>query len=131
MDRRFKPRVLAVAAGSKVEIVNMDRVYHNAFSVSAAKRFDLGKYPPGRADTLEFERPGVINLHCEIHPDMLGFVVVTPNHAFTRPDSTGAFELPKLPAGRYRVHAWNPRGVETTSDVSMPQRGDVPLEMVF
>jgi hypothetical protein len=127
----FAPRTLAVAAGSQVEFLNLDRVYHNAFSVSSARRFDLGKYPPGRADTVLFEHPGVINLHCDIHPEELGFVVVVPNHVIGRPDSTGAFTLPKLPPGTYALRAWHPRLGELKRSFEVPKRGDVNLELSF
>ena len=127
----YVPHVLAAAAGTAVEFENLDRVYHNTFSVSAAKRFDLGKYAPGALDTVVFERVGVANLHCDIHPDESGFVVVVPNHAFTRPDSLGRFALPKLPRGRYSVRVWHPRLGEISRAVEMPKHGDVELELKF
>jgi plastocyanin len=130
-DLHFVPRVLATAVGGLVEFENLDRVYHNTFSVSAAKRFDLGKYAPGRLDTVVFDRVGVANLHCDIHPDESGFVVVVPNHAFTRPDSLGRFTLPKLPRGEYTVHVWHPRLGEFTRAVTMPKHGDLKLELKF
>jgi hypothetical protein len=129
--RRFTPRVLAVGPGTPVAFRNLDNVYHATFSVSAAKRFDLGRRMPGRSDTVVFARPGVINLHCEIHPDMLGYIVVTPNHAFARPDAAGRYRLPKLPAGAYTVHAFHPRRSEIQRTVEMPPRGDVTLDLSF
>jgi len=130
-NQSFTPRVLAVAAGSDVEFQNLDRVYHNAFSVSPAKRFDLGKYPPGRADTVRFGKPGVVNLHCDIHPQMVGYVVVTPNHAFSRPDSLGRYQLPKLPPGDYTVRVFHPRLGELTREVTVPKRGDLALDIRY
>lgn len=128
---QFKPRVLATTVGTSVEFQNLDHVYHNAFSVSAAKRFDLGKYAPGRADTIEFERSGVVNLHCDIHPEETGFIVVAPNHVMTRPDSLGRYSLPRLPSGSYTVRAWHPRKGEITRTVAMPKRGDVTLDLGY
>jgi len=130
-NRMFAPRVLAIPAGTQVEFQNLDRVYHNAFSVSTARRFDLGKYAPGKTDTVKFDRAGVINLHCDIHPDMLGFIVVTPNHAYVRPDSLGHFTLPKLPAGPYTVRVWHARRGEIRRAIDMPARGDVDLDLSF
>ena len=123
--------MLAVARGTSVEFQNLDRVYHNAFSVSVAKRFDLGKYPPGTRDTVLFDRAGAINLHCDIHPDMVGFVVVLPNHVFCHPDSMGAYQLPSLPGGRYSVRVWHPHRGELRRDVVVPRHGDVDLTLVY
>lgn len=130
-ELRFTPRVLATAAGSRVEFANLDRVFHNTFSVSAARRFDLGKYPPGHVDTIAFERAGVANLHCDIHPRETAFVVVVPNHAYARPDSFGRFSLPKLPAGVYTVRVWHPRLGDLRRKVTMPRRGDLALEFNY
>lgn len=128
---KFMPRVTAAAAGTLVEFENLDHVYHNTFSVSSAKRFDLGKYAPGALDSVIFDRVGVANLHCDIHPDESAFVVLVPNHAFTRPDSLGRFVLPKLPKGQYRLRVWHPRLGEISRAVEMPKRGDVELELKF
>jgi plastocyanin len=131
MDRRFMPRVISVTPGTAVEFRNRDLVYHNAFSVSVAKRFDLGRYPPGKADTVMFDRAGVVNVHCDIHPDMSGYVVVVPNHAFDRPDSLGSYALPSLPPGKYALHVWHPRMGELRRDVEIPKHGNVDLPLVF
>lgn len=130
-DRRFMPRVISVTQGTSVEFLNRDLVYHNAFSVSVARRFDLGRYPPGKANTVRFERAGVVNVHCDIHPDMSGYVVVVPNHAFDRPDSLGSYALPKLPPGRYALRVWHPRLGELRRDVEIPKHGNVELPLVF
>ena len=85
----FQPRVVAIAVGSRLVLRNQDEVWHGAFSVSPGHRFDLGKRAPGRGDTLRFDSTGVVALRCDIHPDMSAWVIVTPNHAFRRPDSAG------------------------------------------
>lgn len=130
-EDRFAPRVVAVPAGSRIEFANSDRFYHSAFSVSGAKRFDLGKTPPGRRDTLSFARSGVINLHCEIHPEAVGYVVVTPNRVYAKPDASGRFRLPKLPPGRYTLHAWHPLKGELELPFDVPRRGAVALNPTF
>lgn len=126
---RFIPATTAVAAGTTVEFENQDRVYHNAFSVSSAKRFDLGKYAPRESRKVTFERTGVIKLFCDIDPDETGYVLVTPNRAFVQPDSTGAFEFPKLPAGKYKLRVWHPTRSKIGRDVEMPKKGDVVVEL--
>jgi hypothetical protein len=130
-DDRFSPKVLAVPTGSHVELANRDRFYHSPFSVSEAKRFDLGKTVPGRRDTLTFGRAGVVNMHCEIHPNAVGYVVVTPNRAYATPDSMGHFSIPRLPKGRYVLHAWHPRMGELKLPFDVPKRGAVALDPSF
>ena len=126
---RFFPRVLAVAAGSVVTIRNLDSVWHGTFSVSPAHPFEVGKRPPGSVDTLVFARTGLVPLRCDIHPDMVGYVVVTPNHALTRPDPTGSWRLPELPAGGYVVHAWHPERGELHRSVTVPERGPTGVDL--
>ena len=128
---KFDPRVMSVPVGTRAEFQNLDHVYHNVFSVSPAKRFDLGKYAPGRIDTVAFERAGVINLHCDIHPDELGYIVVTPNHAVARPDSLGHFKLAKLPPGHYTLRIFHPRRGEFERPIDLPKKGDLSVDMAF
>lgn len=128
-DLRFQPRVLAVAAGSAVLLRNEDTVWHGVFSVSPQHAFDVGKRAPGAVDTLRFDSTGVVTLRCDIHPDMSTIVVVTPNHAFTRPDSSGQWRLPGLPPGRYVVHAWHPDGSDLRRPVRVPFWGTVRVAL--
>jgi len=107
-DQCFMPRVVSVAAGSAVDFPNQDPIYHNVFSVSTTRRFDLGKYPKGQSRSVTFPKAGVVNVYCDIHSDMAAFVIVTPNHAYTQPAADGAWALPDLPAGRYLLHVWLP-----------------------
>jgi hypothetical protein len=122
---------MSVPVGTRAEFQNLDHVYHNVFSVSPARRFDLGKYAPGKIDTVDFERAGVVNLHCDIHPDELGYIVVTPNHAVARPDSLGRFRMPKLPPGHYTLRVFHPRRGEFERPVEVPKRGDVSVDLAF
>jgi len=131
MNRRFDPYVLAIAVGDRIAFQNLDRVYHSAFSVSAAKRFDLTRRAPGACDTLTMSRSGVINLHCEIHPDMGGYVVVLPNHAFTFPNEQGQYRLPSLPPGSYTVRAFHPRWGEIQRRVQLDKSGNATLDLAY
>jgi plastocyanin len=130
-NSKFTPRMTLVAAGTDVEFQNLDTVWHNAFSVSTAETFDLGKYPPGRIETVKFDRAGLVNLHCDIHPEETGFVMVMPNHAYVRPDSLGRFTIAKLPAGKYTLHLWHPRLGEATRTIEMPKHGDLDVDVAF
>ena len=127
--RRYQPHILAIAAGSHVVLKNKDDVWHGTFSVSPALTFDLGKRPPGHEDTLGFPLPGLVALRCDIHPAMSAFVMVAPNHAFTRAEADGSWQLPKLPAGHYVVHAWHPEKPELRREVDVPERGEASLTL--
>lgn len=119
----FAPRVVAVAPGDSVDFVNRDRRFHSAFSVSAARRFDLGSIPPRGRRSLRFDKAGTVRVFCTLHSDSSAYVFVAPSKVFTRPDATGSFELPELPAGSYRVRAWHPRHGERSWPVDLPRFG--------
>jgi plastocyanin len=125
----FVPRVLAIAAGDTVDLPNFDPVYHNVFSLSPIKDFDLGRMPRGGSGRVVFERSGLVNVYCGIHSNMAAFVLVLPHHVFARPDNSGAFELPPLPAGHYTVCVWHPDLRGLRREVELEGSGDLVLEL--
>ena len=127
---RFEPRVVAVARGDSVVFVNRDRRWHSPFSVSPAKRFELGSVAPGKSHPLRFERPGIVRVFCKLHADSSALVFVAPNPAWAHPDPSGAFTLPALPPGSYELKAWHPRYGERHWHVELPRRG-VALQLVL
>jgi plastocyanin len=130
-DQAFSARVLACVVGTVVDFPNLDPIYHNVFSVSPVKRFDLGKYPRGRSKQVRFTKPGLVPVFCDIHSNMACFILVLPNRAFTKPDAAGAYALPALPAGSYVVRLWHPDFGEATKTVKVPAVGDVALDLEF
>jgi len=130
-DQAFAPRVLAIAVGTRVDFPNQDPIYHNVFSLSPVRRFDLGKYPRGSSRQVLFEKPGLVKVYCDIHSSMEAFVLVLPHHGFTQPSSSGAFALPDLPAGSYVVHAWQPDLGDVSLTVDVPETGDVSANLSF
>ena len=103
----FLPPLLAIEVGTKVEFPNLDDTYHNIFSYSAAKRFDLGRYPLNETPPpVLFDKPGLVTLRCDIHEHMRGLILVlsTPRFFITEPD--GRFRLTNLAAGHYTLKAW-------------------------
>jgi plastocyanin len=107
-DLTFIPALLPVRVGTKVEFPNFDDTYHNIFSYSPAKRFDLGRY---RADerpvpTQVFDKPGLVTLRCDIHEHMRGLILVLNTPYFVMSDTEGHFRLSGLPVGRYTLKAW-------------------------
>lgn len=123
-QQAFTPHVLAVQKGATVDFPNRDPVYHNVFSVSPAKRFDLGKYAKGQSRSVRFDKPGLVNVYCDIHSDMAAFVYVVPHHVFARPGAGGRFSLPELPAGTYTLRAWHPDRGEKSQVVQVPAQGE-------
>ena len=130
-NQAFSERVLSCVAGTTVDFPNQDPIFHNVFSVSPVKRFDLGKYPRGHSKKVTFNKTGLVQVFCDIHPSMACFILVLPNRAFTRPDDDGAFTLPHLPAGTYTVKAWHPDFGELTRTVRVPASGEAALELEY
>lgn len=109
-DETFEPRVLPVVQGQSVSFPNQDPIYHNVFSVSPLATFDLGQYKASdEPRSVTFDRAGLVPVYCNIHPQMLSYVVVLENDAFAVTAADGRFVIEGLPAGRDLVlHAWTP-----------------------
>ncbi len=130
-DQSFQPRVVPVARGASVDFPNMDPIFHNVFSVSPARRFDLGKYPRPQSRSVRFDTPGVVHVFCDLHADMAAYVVVLPNRAFTQPDERGRYRLPDLPPGRYTVRWWHPDFAAGEREVTLAAGQDAELDVEF
>jgi plastocyanin len=107
--KQFLPRLVVVTRGSTVVFPNHDPFNHNVFSLSPEGPFDLGLYGRGEAKRVEFGRPGVIRVYCNVHAQMRGLVVVQESSLFTQPGSDGSFRLEHVPPGEYLLHAWHER----------------------
>jgi plastocyanin len=106
-DRRFSPDLVVIPAGSSVIFPNMDPIFHNVFSLSKAKSFDLGSFDKGDSRTVVFPKAGIVEVFCHLHPNMAGTIMVTPNRLYARPDATGQYHIPDVPPGQYTVVAWH------------------------
>jgi hypothetical protein len=125
--KRFEPKVLAVAKNATVEFPNTDPVYHNVFSVSGSNRFDLGLYRSGATKSKKFEDAGVVRVYCNIHPQMVGFVLVVDSDyvAVTGPD--GTFRFDNLPPGNYTLKVWSEESGESAQPVSVGAAPGAPV----
>jgi plastocyanin len=133
LDQRnetFVPPVLAVTVGSTVEFPNSDRVYHNVFSLSKPRRFDLGRYPRGQSRSVVFDRPGVVRVFCEIHSHMSAYVLVFAHRFFAVTDADGRFRLEAVPPGSYTLALWNEGTVRARRELRVEANGTVELELV-
>lgn len=130
-DLTFTPSLLPVQVGTRVEFPNFDDTYHNIFSYSSAKRFDLGRY---RSDekpvpSVVFDAAGLITLRCDIHEHMRALILVLDTPYFVITDTDGSFKLSSLPAGRYVLKAWvNSR---TTKEQNVELKDDSILKVNF
>jgi plastocyanin len=107
-DLTFVPALLPIQVGTRVEFPNLDDTYHNIFSYSPAKRFDLGRYRPDERPipAQVFDKTGLVTLRCDIHEHMRGLILVLNTPYFVMTDTEGRFRLSGLPAGRYTLKAW-------------------------
>jgi hypothetical protein len=116
-NENFVPRVVAVTVGSTVDFPNDDPIYHNVFSLSRAKTFDLGRFPQGKSRSEVFDKPGVVKVFCQIHSHMSATVMVFDHRWFEVPDQQGMFDLPGVPPGVHQVTAFHERLGDTTQQV--------------
>ena len=126
MDQKglmFAPHILAVQQGTTVEFLNSDSVAHNVFwpSISGNKKLghNLGTWPQGQRQSFKFDSPGVVALFCNVHPDMAGYLIVSPTPYFATTDKTGAYKIENVPDGSYTVTAWNEGAKSKTNPVSV------------
>lgn len=114
MDQKqllFQPHVLAVQLGETVQFLNSDKVQHNIFwpSVSGNKKMshNMGTWPTGEEREFKFDTPGVVPLLCNVHPEMSGYIIVSPTPYYAITDASGAFKIADVPDGSYMVSAWH------------------------
>jgi len=119
--KQFSPRLLAVAKGTRVEFPNRDAVFHNVFSVTPDNSFDLGSYQQGASKSVTMTRPGVVTVYCNLHPQMIGYILVAPGPLFVQAGGDGAYRLANVPVGHHRVVAWAPNAKPVTMEVDVPE----------
>ena len=108
-EEQFIPHILPVARGATVDFPNNDDVFHNVFSLSSAKTFDLGRFPQGASKSETFEKAGTVQIFCHIHSDMSAVVLVLENPYFAVPSDAGRYVIENVPPGEYTVVGWHER----------------------
>ncbi len=128
-DFIFQPSLLAVQTGTKIEFPNEDDTYHNVFSFSPAKRFDLGRHRPEDKPVPSqiFDQPGMITLRCDIHEHMRGIILVLDTPHFVISGTDGNFKLTGLPAGNYKLKTWIDSRTTLDKPVTLTNSGTVKL----
>jgi plastocyanin len=146
MDQRnleFIPHVLPVLVGATVDFPNNDKVDHNVFSMSRTKEFNLGSYPAGESKSVVFDKPGIVELRCDVHAEMAAYILVLKNPYFAVTDKQGRFEIPDanalkqtgftgvkdLAPGKYFVKTWHEKLKTQKKAVVVPDNGDVTIQL--
>ncbi|HEU4930018.1 MAG TPA: methylamine utilization protein [Candidatus Krumholzibacteria bacterium] len=108
INQSFEPHVLGVPVGATVDFPNGDLVYHNVFSYSKPKKFDLGYYGKGKSKSVTFDKPGIVQVFCDIHSTMSAYVLVVDTPFVTQPDENGDYVISNIPNGSYTLKVWHP-----------------------
>jgi plastocyanin len=107
----FSPHILVIQQGTTVEFLNSDNVQHNVFwpSINGNKKLghNLGTWPKGGMRPFKFDQPGLVPLLCNAHPEMAGYIVVSPTPYFATTDDSGNYKLENVPDGKYNLVAWH------------------------
>lgn len=126
-DLHFVPHVLVIQVGTTVEFPNSDPVSHNVFSISEPKRFNLGLYPRGTVRRVKFDKPGVVELLCNVHLEMSAYIVVVKTPYFAKTESDGTFRIAGVPAGRHRLRCWHERLPAQEQEIDIPVEGTLTV----
>jgi plastocyanin len=127
--KQFSPRLLVVARGTKVVFPNFDALFHNVFSVTPDNSFDLGSYPQGSSKSVTMTKPGVVTVYCNLHPQMIGYILVAPSALYVQAGEDGAFRLANVPVGHHRIVAWAPNAKPVTAEVDVTEAESPPIEL--
>jgi plastocyanin len=114
MDQKsllFQPHIMVAPVGASVDFLNSDTVQHNIFwpAISGNKKLthNMGTWPKGQTRNFVFDTPGVVPLLCNVHPEMSGYIIVTPTPFYAETDEAGNFKIANVPDGAYTVTAWH------------------------
>jgi len=146
LDQRnleFLPHVLPIPVGSTIVFPNNDQVDHNVFSMSRTKKFNLGSYKPGESKTVVFDKPGIVELRCDVHAEMAAYILImkSPYYAVTNkkgnfqiPDENylqqvGLKDLPDLAPGKYAIKTWHQKLKSQKKSITVPENGDVTVQL--
>ena len=139
----FIPSVLPIPVGSTVLFPNNDKVDHNVFSMSRTKQFNLGSYKPGESQTVVFDKPGIVEVRCDVHAEMAAYILVMKNPYFAVTDRKGNFEIPDsgylqqagiegvadLPPGKYSVKTRHEKLKTQKQSIIVPDTEDAAVQL--
>jgi plastocyanin len=129
-DAMFHPHVMPVVVGTEVRWPNYDDIFHNVFSISDAKNFDLGLYKHPEIGKVTFDKAGRVDVFCSIHSQMNCVILVLQNPFFAATNGKGAYRITNIPAGVYKVKAWHERLPGQMKEITIPEDGEVRADFV-
>lgn len=125
------PHVLPVLIGSTVDFPNEDQIYHNIFSLSSVKSFDLGRYAKGKSKSVTFNKFGEVKVFCDIHSSMSGYIIVLQNPYFATTGTDGSYAITGVPSGNYKVGAWHENGGTQWQTIAVESGQTVTADFSF
>jgi len=134
MDQRnetFVPHVLAITTGTTVDFPNSDKFYHNVFSLSKTRPFDLGRYAAGNSRPIRFDRAGIVRVFCDIHSHMNAYILVFSHPFFAMTNADGRYQIENVPPGTYGVIAWNEGTSSEARPITVPDGGVAELDFTL
>jgi plastocyanin len=134
MDQRnaeFIPHVLPIQRGMVVEFVNRDNTYHNVFSLSPTKKFNIGRRPTGEAVPIQFDKAGVVQVFCDIHSHMSAYILVLDTPYYVHPDKLGNYSFENIPIGVYILKVWHERLSTQERIITIPTGGQITENFVM
>ena len=127
----FSPHVLPIQVGTSVEWPNNDDIYHNVFSMSETRPFDLGLYVHPEVKRVVFDKPGRVDVFCSIHSRMNCIVLVLDNPWYASVNSDGHYIIRNVPAGNYRLKAWHERLPPETKEITVTETGETKVDFTL
>lgn len=128
----FSPHILVIPKGSTVSFPNNDKVDHNVFSLSRTKKFNFGSYKPGESHDVIFDKPGIVELRCDLHAEMISYILVLKNSYFALTDKQGNFtiDVTGLAPGKYSLKTWHEKLKNSKQAIELPgvQQVDIKLK---
>lgn len=128
---RFVPHIVAIGVGGTVDFPNSDPTFHNVFSLSDVRSFDLGRYATGKSKAVRFDKPGAVRVFCDIHAHMSAFVFVFAHPYFDVTDGQGRFRIDGVPPGPHTLVLWNETIEPQTRQVTVADGGEVELNLTI
>lgn len=130
-DGTFTPHIMPILVGTTIEWPNDDQIYHNVFSMSDPKPFDLGLYKRGTVKKVTFDQPGRLDVFCSIHTKMHCIIWVLENPFYATTDSKGNYLITNIPAGTYKLKAWHERLPSQVKEIIVPETGEVQADFLL